>query len=646
MQLFISVLPETAAAKAFQKRKKTAGYMSDTIGVFTRKSRNMAHQIANMRYNHKLATTVDEMKQYATKLGAGLAEEFDKDGNIILENGRPKLRPAQDNQTEVMYADEFSKHLKYVENPTKHDLGSILSSAAFTYTLGFNISSPIINAANIPMIVAPYLSGRYGRAATTTAISDATKAFFGSGRDYEARGMGSNTMTKLKGMYSIGNYAPDSAMYAKLGPLIEYAKKFGQLNRSQAYEILNADPNANTLSRINAASGWAMHHGERMNREITLVATYKLEMDKLKGDIASGKLTEEQAQQKAAERAVYTTELTNGGIAAATAPRIAHSALGKLFFMYKRYGVSMYYMMFKTAKDAIFNSNMSDTEKKAAWRQLGGIFGMSALMAGAQGIPLYGALSMLWSMFADEDDDDLDGVTRKYMGEFMYKGPIEYMTNLSIASRITLNDLIVRDTKGGSSASTFSEQMAQALGGPAYGVAQRIGRGYSKIAEGHFERGLEDILPASVSNVVKAGRYATQGTTTLRGDPVTGDVSAWNVGAQAFGFAPADYTRQIEMNAREKGVDKYVNQTATNIRKRWNAARTFGDTEGMEEARQELIELGAKHPGLGINPGTVRNDLEKSKKQYDRATKEMIHGVRYSKKMLGEIKQDMAEYGD
>ena len=66
----------------------------------------------------------------------------------------------------------------------------------------------------------------------------------------------------------------------------------------------------------------------------------------------------------------------------------------------------------------------------------------------------------------------------------------------------------------------------------------------------------------------------------------------------------------------------------------------------MEEARQELIELGAKHPGLGINPGTVRNDLEKSKKQYDRATKEMIHGVRYSKKMLGEIKQDMAEYGD
>ena len=46
------------------------------------------------------------------------------------------------------------------------------------------------------------------------------------------------------------------------------------------------------------------------------------------------------------------------------------------------------------------------------------------------------------------------------------------------------------------------------------------------------------------------------------------------------------------------------------------------------------------------NAGTINQDLEKSKKQYDRATKEMVHGVRYSKKMLKEIKADAAEWGE
>jgi hypothetical protein len=163
--------------------------------------------------------------------------------------------------------------------------------------------------------------------------------------------------------------------------------------------------------------------------------------------------------------------------------------------------------------------------------------------------------------------------------------------------------------------------------------------------EGHFERGLEDLLPSAMSNLfLKAPRYAMEGTTTLRGDPITGDVNAWNVGAQAFGFAPADYTKQIEINAREKGVDKFVNQKASKLRNKWNVARTVGDFDAMVEAQNELITLGEKHPGLGINAGTITRDLEKSKKQFDRATKEMVNGVRYSKKMLKELQADAAEY--
>jgi hypothetical protein len=226
----------------------------------------------------------------------------------------------------------------------------------------------------------------------------------------------------------------------------------------------------------------------------------------------------------------------------------------------------------------------------------------------------------------------------------MYKGPIEYMTNLSIAGRITLNDLIIRDTKGGNSAGTFSQQVALALGGPAIGVADRIQRGFSKLAEGHTMRGIEDILPSSLSNPLKAYRYVAEGTQTLRGDPITGDVSAWNVGAQAFGFAPADYTRQLEINAQLKGVDKFVNEKATKLKQKYYTAGRLGAFEDRQEYKAELLELGAKHPGLGITPATINEVIDRSIKAQERATKEMVNGVRYSKKMLKELQADAAEY--
>jgi hypothetical protein len=375
-----------------------------------------------------------------------------------------------------------------------------------------------------------------------------------------------------------------------------------------------------------------------MNREVTMIAAYDLELAKLKKQGITG----EAAEVQAANNAIYTAELTNGGISAAAAPRIAQGSIGKILFMYKRYGVSMYYMLFKTAKEAL--KNQDPAVRKAAWQQLGGIFGMSALMAGAQGLPLYGLASMVYALFCDDDDDDLDTVTRNYMGEFMYKGPIEYFTNLSIASRISLSDLIIRDTKGGSTAGSFSQQLFTAIGGPVVGVGDRVQRGYSKMAEGHFMRGLEDVLPSFAANPLKAFRYATEGTKTLRGDPITGDVSAWNVGAQAFGFAPADYTRQIEENSRLKGIDKYTAQTSTKLKQRWNLARSEGIVDDMQDARDELLKLGTKHPGLGLNAGTIDEILENSKREYERATTEMVHGVRYSKKMLNELKSRSAEY--
>jgi hypothetical protein len=618
MRLFLTTLPETAFAQSFQKRKGTAGYMEDTIGVFERKMRNSAHQVANMVYSPKLTGVVDTMREQTATAGAS----------------------GQGNALQKEYLSEFEKHLDYVLSPTKNDIGSILTSAAFTYTLGFNVSSALVNMANIPMIVAPYLKGKYGDASVARAIGDATKAFTGSGTKTNMPVIGADgRTTAMRVMPSITNYAPDSEMGKRYATLIRIGNEQGQFNRSQLYEILNADTRTGVMAKFNAISGWMFHHGERMNREVTLVSAYNLELDRLKKQGITGP----EAEAQAAQTAIYTTELTNGGISAAAAPRIAQNSLGKIFFMYKRYGISMYYMMFKTAKEAL--KGETPEVRQAAFKQLGGIVGMSALMAGAQGIPMFGALSLVYSLFTDEDEDNLDAVTQKTLGDFLYKGPLEYLTNLSIAGRITLNDLIIRDAPQ-SNASTFTQQVIQAIGGPVFGVVDRVSRGYSKINEGNFGRGIEDLLPSAVSNGFKALRYGSEGTKTLRGDPITGEVSLFNVVGQALGFAPADYTRQVEINAREKGIDKAISTQASKQKQKYYMAKREGDIEGMEEAREKLLEIGAKHPGLEITPGNVNDVLNRSMKAQERATNDMINGARYNKKRLEEIKASLAEYED
>jgi len=307
MRLFVTMLPETAAAKAFMKRKNIEGYMEDTIGVFERKMRGMSHQIANMAYNPKLTSTVDMMREHANKVGKGAIPILNADGSQKINiNGEPAFEPARDNSLEKSYMQEFEKHLGYVLNPRPHDLGGILNSAAFAYTLGFNVSSAIVNAANIPMIVAPYLKGKYGDASVSKAIGNATKLYLGSGRTTEMEVLGgAGRKTKMKVMQSIANYAPDSEVGRKYKTFIEIASKLGQLNRSQLYEVLGADTRAGFMAKFNAASGWIMHEGERMNREVSMIAAYDLEMQKLESDIKSGKLTQAEAEIQAANKAVY-----------------------------------------------------------------------------------------------------------------------------------------------------------------------------------------------------------------------------------------------------------------------------------------------------------------------------------------------------
>jgi hypothetical protein len=372
-----------------------------------------------------------------------------------------------------------------------------------------------------------------------------------------------------------------------------------------------------------------------MNRQVSLIAAYDLELAKLKKQGITG----QQAEEQAANHAVYIAEMTQGGTSAASAPRIAQNAVGRVLFMFKRYGVSMLYLQFKMLREALKGADPKT--RKAAMSQFAGLVGMSALFAGLQGIPMFGIAAMVYNLFADDDEDDFETATRKQFGEFMTYGPLSGLTNVDFSNRVSMTDLLIRDMRVGDKPSLVTS-MLEALGGPVVGVASKMERGLNLMREGNVTRGMEQLLPTALGNALKSVRFATDGANTLRGDPITGEVSAWNVGAQFFGFSPADYQRQLEINNVNKGIDKYVTTTKTKLLRQYYVAGRVGDLEAQSEIKDALRELFDKHPALGSLNSAISSSMESHK----RSTKQMVNGVLYSTKMREELKANADEMDD
>lgn len=635
MRLYLSTLPETSFAQSFQKRKETLGFKRDAIEAMRDRMYSTSQQLGRMRYSAKLNKLLEEMREYSKLTSKGIGEEGEK------------ITP-QDNKLMNDYISVLEKHAESINNPNVSNISRLINSLGFNYLLGLNISSAVINLGQVPMVVAPYLAGEHGWGETMSAVNRAYKLYLNSGYGKDARtvevigtekrDLKGNIITpaekvKQRGMPSISNYDPNSVEGKKYGTLIEQAQKQGQINQSQFYDILEVDGRKNFGSTVNAVTGFAFHHGDRINREVSMVAAYDLQLAKLKSQGKTGK----EAEIEAANYAIYVTEMTNGGVSAASSPLIAKGDIGRVLFMFKRYGVSMYYMLFKITREAL--KGETPEIRKAAMSQLAGVYGTSALFSGLQGVPMFGIAAMIYNLFADEDEDDMETATRKYVGEFAYKGMLNYVTGAEVASRFSLSDLIFRSNPTANSR-TFEQGLLENIGGPAYGVMSRIKRGLDFMSEGNMERGVENILPSAISNLFKAYRFGTEGAQSLRGDPIVEDINAFSIAAQAMGFAPAEYVRQLEINSNLKGIEKNILQEKSKLLQKWNVATRMGDTEDANEYKEELFELNKKHPDLKISEDT----FQRSERAFKAATKRTVNGVQFSQKLYDEMMRNAAEY--
>jgi len=646
MRLFLESLPESSFAKALIRRKKTAGYDVDAVEAARTKAYDLARQTERIKNTNNIQRLKDQFLEAHKERG---------DDPVVRE---------------------IATRADFATSPPKDSLAKNANRMAFLWTIGFNPSSAIVNLSQIPLFAFPMLGGKHGFKETGAAIKDATKLFMGSPTSRTAETLFGDARTPAsirealrssepgalleavrdKALPSLDNYYTltrdkDGAFIAtvrkdldipkdkraeldSLKPLLELAARRGQLNSSFIADTLNVDQSGRKLTfmdRITNASALMFHEAEVMNRQVTLVSAYNLALNKLTG----GKKPTLKQQQQAAEEAIYETQQINGGATLETGPRFARESIGRVALMYKNYGIQMYYTMLKTGKQLADNMFPGDDVRSRelrneAFKQLAGVHLSALFFAGVQGLPLYGAASMLYDLFTEEYEEDADIVVRRYLdNEMLYKGVLSEVSGLDVSQRVKLTDLLFEADRFNSDPSP-EEEFAHLFGGPAWSVYSRGRKGIDKLAEGDVLRGIEDLLPGAVRNATQALiRYPLEGgIRTRRGDPIYDDITTGDLLTKLLGFPPNEYTKQMDETSAAKRLQDATRAKRSQLLKKYYIAGRFGDTEGQKDALREMDEFNELSvirvdPKLFIKGSTI----DKSRARHETTSAEVHNGV-------------------
>jgi hypothetical protein len=182
---------------------------------------------------HALRTKGYDIAVQSQKLGA--ASNIRAVEKEIADQQQPEgvsERAFEDTKAELLSRAQFAR--QGAKNKSIEDVGRRLNQFAFIYTIGFNVSSALVNLSQIPLFVMPYLGGKYGYAETMTAIKQA----------------GSLTMNAKNSLRDFYNIDLDGNISIKPDPKMSDAMK---------QELTNIMP----LVKHNKSGVYSREHGPR-----------------------------------------------------------------------------------------------------------------------------------------------------------------------------------------------------------------------------------------------------------------------------------------------------------------------------------------------------------------------------------------------
>lgn len=564
-QLYLQSMPDLSWAKHGIHRKGTPGFSQDARRAFAQNMFHGARYLAKLRYGDRLTDFLDEMQDHVDAKAPDAQYDSVKAQQVV---------------------DEMVKRHESYMNPKGNQLSNTLTSVGFLFYLGLSPASAAVNLTQTPLVTLPMLAAKYGFGKASAALLEAAKQTAGNKND-------------------ISKVLQGDELRA-----FKQAVDAGVIDVSMAHDLAGIASGDDTKAhaKLRPVMKWAsfmFHHGEKFNRQASLLAAYRLAR-------GAGK-----NHAQAYESAVDEVYASHFDYASSNRPRVMQGNVAKVVLLFKSYAQNMVYTLTR-------NAALAAKGDKVALKTLSGLLLSHAMAAGVLGLPIVGTLLSAATMIGGDDDEPWDAkvALRNYIADLIGQKPAEVLmhglsraTPFDISGRVGLDKLILPDVQEGLEGARLAESWMTAALGPVAGIGLGAAKGAAKIAEGDYLRGLEDMLPVSVRNPIKALRLNSEGVKDRTGIPILDDTSAIEEIGQLIGFSPSRSREAMEGKSAVYRAERKLTDRRQALVEQWAQARMAGDAEGEAEVRELVSRFNEKNPGRRISPAQVMQSVRNRNKR-------------------------------
>ncbi|ELM3767176.1 PLxRFG domain-containing protein [Vibrio cholerae] len=555
-QMYLRTLPARSMRRNFIHRKGVAGFSQDAVRALADQGFRQSRQQARLDHMDILDNHLDSIQKYVHELPNNV--EADR----VVE--------------------ELNKRHEWVRNPSRAGWAQKLTSLGFVWMLGLTPAAALVNLTQNLQVALPILGSRYGMAESSKMMSQATAQYLKA----------AFTRNRPKGQGILGSVLTGGEKEA-----MRRAVAQGVIDVTQAADLagLAENPNAKYSGTWNKAMniiGWAFHHAEVFNREVTYIAAYRLAMKK-HGD-----------HEKAIADAIKDTWDSHFDYSSINRARFMQSDMAAVALQFKQYSQNMTYYLWANMIKAL--KGETPEVKAMARTQLLGTLASTFFIGGAGALPLWAITTAIDAAqeIVGDDDEPFDAETelKRMLAEAFGKenaALIWHGALPSISGRISLNDLWVRSINRDVDASTaYVEYMKQALGPVIGGIGVSWAQGLTDISNDQFARGIERIPPKAIKDVLKTARYINEGgVNTKNGDEIVSDLTAFELLGQASGFAIGRANLQYDENNAIKNYETFIVKRRQSLMNAYYTAYRLKDGEAMKSVMVKVRKFNQSQYG-------------------------------------------------
>lgn len=582
-QLWLSSLPDLSWAKSGIHRKGTPGYSTDAMRAFARNMFHGGYHLAKLRYGDRLSDTLAQMQE-------------------TIDN-KVRANPEYSNVVAQSVVDEMNARHKHIMNPQNTPVANALTGLGFMWHMGLSPASAVVNLSQTALVAYPMLASKFGFGkAATMLLSLSADAVKGK----------NDLLSQLQGTEkdaydrAVREGLIDVTMAHDLAGVSQ--GKSGEFNEKQ--------------QRVMRVASVMFHEAEKFNRGVTFMSAYRLAVQsgvsdpyKLAHDLTFDSHFDYSSQNRA---------------------RIMQGPTARVILLFKQYGQNMIYTLSRNTYKAL----QGDRE---AQKTLTGLLAMHGMFAGALGLPLVSTLLAAASAIGGSDDEPWDAqvALRNYLadafgkdiGEMLahgvFRAPgIKDAIGADISGRVGLDSMLIRMPQETLEGKKYYQALLETIAGPVFGIGGNIANGMQTMAQGNTLRGIEEMLPKSIKDPLKAYRYEQDGIQDKTGITIVDETTIPEEVAQFLGFSPARGMEGFEGKSAIKNQETLLTQRRRQLMQRYGKDAEEGDTADSLTAIQRW---NIANPTMAIRgEDLLRSMREKAKRQ-----SEAENGAYLSKKRRG-----------